>query len=398
MLYYFGGKFNPWTRGHYKVLDALCEHIQTSGCWKEGDQILIGVTEVRDDTGIKGHHLCSSEEYRMDLIRPSLRELESKYSFLKEHPGMFLTFQDTPYTYEFLKGYCEKHCIETWKNNDITLVLGDDEFNDLCESSSSNKDEFGRSLTAAVKKWKYADELLRMKAFVVKRVGISDIVSSTRVRDIFYRNPYTSYDDVKDYLSKSVFDNIKSWHYYWQQGYEDEYRKEETVYLKGYDAGKYPRPSATVDMIVVMQSIIGKGSDKVLLIRRKNFPFKGFWALPGGFLDINDDLTLEEAAERELMEETEIHWQFKPCDQFRTYSDMGTDPRCRVVDTVYAVKGPDWYVKAGDDAAELDWFDIDKLPRMAFNHRQIIEDYLHSSKYKETEPELAEECDNDVVI
>lgn len=373
MLYYFGGKFNPWTRAHFNVLDSLCKKIEDDKSWNsETDQILIGIVKLPANTEIKGHALCSSEEYREEMIQPSIRLLYKKYSFLESSKlDIRITYQNNPSTYEFLDEYCNKHEIADWINN-VTLILGEDEYADLIKSAC-----------CASTSWKYADKLSKMHIYTVPRESSNSIISSTKVREIFHRNPYTTYDEVKDYISKTTFDLIKSWHHYWQYGYEDEYRREENNALKNYDITKFPRPSATVDIIIIKnaekndETVDKTPVDNVLLIRRKNFPYKGYWALPGGFLDINEDESLEEAASRELLEETDIIFKFEPIDQFRTYSNIGTDPRGRIVDTVYVAKDDKWWPKAGDDACEFGWFKITELPRMAFNHRQIIDDYLN---------------------
>ncbi len=87
---------------------------------------------------------------------------------------------------------------------------------------------------------------------------------------------------------------------------------------------KYPRPAVTVDAIVF--AFIGEKKE-VLLIQRKNPPFKGLWALPGGFVDMNE--TLEEAVKRELQEETGI--QIENLQQFKAYSRVDRDPRERAI-------------------------------------------------------------------
>ena len=130
---------------------------------------------------------------------------------------------------------------------------------------------------------------------------------------------------------------------------------------------EYPRPCVTVDMVVFRKQ---GDALEVLLIRRKHPPHKDKWAFPGGF--INMDETLEEAAERELREETGltgIHFK-----QLYTYGDVHRDPRARVITVVYfGMAGNDHsMVKAGDDAKEARWFAADKVPEMAFDHDKIL--------------------------
>ena len=130
----------------------------------------------------------------------------------------------------------------------------------------------------------------------------------------------------------------------------------------------YPRPAVTADII-----ILKRVDDKqfVLLIERKHPPFEGMWALPGGFLDMNE--TLEEAALRELLEETGISGV--ELKQFHTFSKVNRDPRHRTITTVfigYADKKTAM-PEAGDDAAKAEWFALDKLPPLAFDHGMVME-------------------------
>ncbi len=136
----------------------------------------------------------------------------------------------------------------------------------------------------------------------------------------------------------------------------------------------YEKPSVTVDIAVC--SII-RGELNVLLIKRKNPPFKGSWALPGGFLDVAAKESLEETAARELQEETSLNGIIM--EQLKTYGDPGRDPRTRVITVAYYAMVPYTkvsLVKAGDDAAEVQWFPLRKLPELAFDHRIILSDIL----------------------
>lgn len=385
MVYYFGGKFNPWTRGHEDVLSKLCEKIRSDHDWNPSDLIVIGVTKLKDESGVRGHQLCSSEEYRIMSIAPAVRRLQKAFPFTDGKIDIVCQTKD--YTYEFLEEFMKKHktVTEDWMKN-ITLVLGEDELIDL-ENSTTVKQKSGYKPVHTY--WMYADELSKLPCFAYKR---DNGISATKVREILHRNPYVSYDEVKQYIHKSTFDVIKSYHIYWQFGHEDEYRRVENNRMKEYDITKFPRPSATVDIMVIKHAEHDP-TDKILLIRRKNYPYLGFWALPGGFLDINEDESLEEAAQRELNEEAGIFFKFTRNNQFRTYSDMGVDPRGRIIDTVFVTVGDNWVAIAGDDASEVCWFNIDDLPRMAFNHRQIIEDYVQSKTTPDPE-EVYDECES----
>jgi len=135
--------------------------------------------------------------------------------------------------------------------------------------------------------------------------------------------------------------------------------------------GKYiydwPRPMVSVDAVVFA---FFKNKAKLLLVNRGNEPFKGKWALPGGFVEIGEEL--EEAVARELAEETGL--VNVALEQMRTYGNVGRDPRGRMITITFmgiATEGLN-KIKAGDDAAEARWFDIEKPPKdMAFDHNEV---------------------------
>ena len=130
---------------------------------------------------------------------------------------------------------------------------------------------------------------------------------------------------------------------------------------------KYPRPALTVDAVVFQKSA---RKTEVLLIQRKNPPFRGGWALPGGFVDLDE--TLEKAVVRELFEETGLkNIQLK---QMHAFSTPGRDPRGHTISVVFwGILENDQKPKAGDDAQNAKWFDLNKLPKLAFDHDEVIE-------------------------
>ncbi len=132
---------------------------------------------------------------------------------------------------------------------------------------------------------------------------------------------------------------------------------------------KYPRAALTVDSIV----FVNEGNETfVLLIQRGNEPFIHKWALPGGF--INMDELLEDACKRELQEETGL--KVDKMTQFRTYDAISRDPRHRTISVIfYAELTEKKNVMAGDDAAKADWFSLNQLPELAFDHYQILNDF-----------------------
>lgn len=116
----------------------------------------------------------------------------------------------------------------------------------------------------------------------------------------------------------------------------------------------------------------------MLLIERGNEPYKGCWALPGGFLDMDE--TLEECAIRELEEETGLKVSIESIRQVGTYSRVNRDPRGRTISTAFiAVVDSPLPVKGQDDAARAEWFAIDSLPPLAFDHADIIRDGIDIS-------------------
>ncbi len=131
---------------------------------------------------------------------------------------------------------------------------------------------------------------------------------------------------------------------------------------------KYPRPAVTVDMLVFKKTNNGL---QLLLIQRDREPFLGFWAIPGGFMDMDE--TLEEAAYRELAEETGL--QNIALEQLKAYSAPGRDPRHRTISVAFiGFLTDNQQAKAGDDAHKAQWFPIHGLPSLAFDHAQIIAD------------------------
>jgi 8-oxo-dGTP diphosphatase len=120
---------------------------------------------------------------------------------------------------------------------------------------------------------------------------------------------------------------------------------------------------------------------EVLLIKRKYDPFKAHWALPGGFL-CDDDKTLEDAAERELYEETNVSNVY--LEQLYTFGDVGRDPRGRVVTVAYLalLRQEELELKASTDASGVAWWPVSELPQLAFDHNHIISYAYQRLKYK----------------
>jgi 8-oxo-dGTP diphosphatase len=135
----------------------------------------------------------------------------------------------------------------------------------------------------------------------------------------------------------------------------------------------YPRPLVSVDAIILDEQT----ESKILLIKRKNYPYAEMWALPGGFIEMEE--TLEESVKREVYEETSLTvYNF---NQFRVYGDSGRDPRDRCITIVFfCFVNHSLPIKANDDAKDIKWFNLKELPKLAFDHNKIINDFIALKK------------------
>ncbi|MDA3892408.1 MAG: NUDIX hydrolase [Salinivirgaceae bacterium] len=136
---------------------------------------------------------------------------------------------------------------------------------------------------------------------------------------------------------------------------------------------EYPRPMVAVDILVLRKF---NESSFILLIKRLNQPYVDQWAMPGGFVD--KDESLIDAANRELFEETGLNGL--KLRQFKAFGDPGRDPRGHSVSIVFIaeIEAELIELKAGDDAKDAEWFNINNLPPLAFDHELIIEKALKS--------------------
>lgn len=143
---------------------------------------------------------------------------------------------------------------------------------------------------------------------------------------------------------------------------------------------EHERPSVTVDVVVIAKL---NERREVLLVRRRKPPFEGCWALPGGFVEPSEPL--KAAAQRELQEETGI--DLSGLKQLHTFGDPDRDPRGWTISVAFLTlpdKGEveSWQLRAGSDAGEVGWFDLDKLPELAFDHAVIL---VHARQALEAE-------------
>lgn len=155
---------------------------------------------------------------------------------------------------------------------------------------------------------------------------------------------------------------------------EGKYLKDD---VSNYNSEAYEKPSVTVDMCIC--SIIDSDL-KVLLIKRKHPPYRDYWAIPGGFVDLPKKETLEQTASRELREETGLKDIY--IEQLKTYGDPDRDPRMRIITVAYFALVPynflkNQNIKADDDAGDVGWFSLRELPeKLGFDHRKILDDLL----------------------
>ena len=129
----------------------------------------------------------------------------------------------------------------------------------------------------------------------------------------------------------------------------------------------YKNPKITADGAIIK-------NDKILLIKRKNDPFKGKWALPGGFVEYGEKV--EDAVKREVFEETGLETKIKKI--IGVYSDPNRDPRGHTVTIVYLLDIIGGDLKSNDDASDAKFFNFKDLPDLSFDHNIIIKDTIRS--------------------
>lgn len=349
MIYYYGGTFDPITKAHEAIIRRIKKEM------RESDKLIIGI--VQNDE--KNYNVSVND--RLNMVKKSLDAHE-------------IVIQDKR-TYEYLDAH--------YRGEKITICMGDDEWYALCSGKWVNWDlllkcyeffVFDREVHDREDK----DDVIVLPAGInptVTFLGAGDTtdgISSTAVREILFKNPECHYSDVRDYITHVVFRYIKDNELYFQNG--NDYNEKEKEFLKEYAVKKeknhWGEPSVTTDTVAY-------NGDKILLIRRGNYPYKNYWALPGGFFEKTDE-DLNFGAQRELKEETGIDIDPKYFRQIKTYGH-NFDPRMKIVDVAFSVrvsKKDMNKVKGLDDACDARWFQIDELPKLAFHHEQIINDFL----------------------
>lgn len=144
-------------------------------------------------------------------------------------------------------------------------------------------------------------------------------------------------------------------------------KKSELKEAREYDHTKYEKPSVTTDLVIFS---LRDEKLNILLVKRKEWPFEGKYALPGGFVKMDE--TLDEAAKRELEEETGVKNIY--LEQLYTFGDVKRDPRLRVITVSYLalIHSDNVKLQAGSDAAAVKWHPVSDLPELAFDHDSII--------------------------
>ena len=350
MIYYYGGTFDPITKAHEAIIRKIKKEM------RESDKLIIGI--VQNDE--KNYNVSVND--RLNMVKKSLDAHE-------------IVIQDKR-TYAYLDAH--------YRGEKITICMGDDEWYSLCSGKWVNWDLLLKCYEFMVFYREDNDKIYREdNDEIVLPAGINpnvtflsaedtDGISATAVREILFKNPECHYSDVRDYITHVVFRYIKDNELYFQNG--NDYNEKEKEFLKEYAVKKeknhWGEPSVTTDTVAY-------NGDKILLIRRGNYPYKNFWALPGGFFEKTDE-DLNFGAQRELKEETGIDIDPKYFRQIKTYGH-NFDPRMKIVDVAFSVrvnkKDMD-KVKGLDDACDARWFQIDELPKLGFHHEQIINDFL----------------------
>jgi len=207
----------------------------------------------------------------------------------------------------------------------------------------------------------------------IKEYG--NLSKAVKLMNMSYRNGWGKIRDVEERTGKKIIEStrggkLKGETKLTEFGEEllNSYKRYDDV-LGYYISRPFKVPSLTVDGI-----LIENGS--VLLIKRRNDPFKDFYALPGGFVEYGE--TVEQALEREMMEELSV--EVKISSIVGIYSSPDRDPRDHTISIAYLIERIDGVPSPGDDAAEVKFFDLKKLPNLAFDHGLILHDAIKAYK------------------
>lgn len=357
MIYFYGGTFDPITNAHIDILKTLSKKL------RQNDMLMVGVAN-NDEKNYK-----TTINHRMKMVQDMINEKLQKYNIL--------IVKQEARTYKFIQDYIAQTGV-TMK--DFTICVGEDEWKSLYAAKWVNYELLLKNFKFMVIKRDSEDEIKVPKGFntdvTAIKVKVSDGISSSKVREILSNDPDSHYEDVKQMITHHTFRYIKENELYWQNS--PDYDKKEKKFLAEYAIKKsqngWCEPSVTAD-------VVAYNGDEILLIRRKNFPYRNYWCTVGGFFDLSDE-DLNHTASREFMEETTLKYNPSDFRQIKTYSHH-FDPRMRIIDTAFEVRIAKKDMKnaiGSDDAAEARWFNVNDLPNLGFHHNQIIEDWKKKHK------------------
>lgn len=357
MIYFYGGTFDPITNAHIDILKTISKKL------RQNDMLMVGVAN-NDEKNYKTHI-----NHRLNMVQDIVNEKLQKYNIC-------IVKQESR-TYKFIQDYIAQTGV-TMK--DFTICVGEDEWKSLCAAKWVNYELLLKNFKFMVIKRDSEDEIKVPKGFntdvTAIKVKVSNGISSSKVREILSNDPDSHYEDVKQMITHHTFRYIKENELYWQNS--PDYDKKEKKFLAEYAIKKsqngWCEPSVTAD-------VVAYNGDEILLIRRKNFPYRNYWCTVGGFFDLSDE-DLNHTASREFMEETTLKYNPSDFRQIKTYSHH-FDPRMRIIDTAFEVRIAKKDMKnaiGSDDAAEARWFNVNDLPNLGFHHNQIIEDWKKKHK------------------
>lgn len=359
-MIYYGSAFDPITEAHEAIIKTLMTY---------NEKLVIGISNDDEKT-----------------YTESLENRINTFNYAINIKGGLDVLEQTERTFTFIEN--------NFKGESVSLCIGSDNMDRILKGDAGG--------------WKNTDKLINRvdKFYVIPRtpdvhydmpdkIVLVDIdlskytkVSSTSIRNKFYYNPNLEYSNDLG-VSVWAFDWIKRNGLYHQNKPENQI--EEAKFIENYNPNKFPKPSVTADILVTYKN-------KVLLIRRKNHPYKNYWCLPGGFfIPENFDNVVENkrefadedinfTAQRELKEETGLQLDINRFEQIKTYAGK-FDPRMRIVDVAFSVKLNSHeselvkIAKADDDAADLNWFSLVNLPKLGFHHAQIIADWKADKRF-----------------
>lgn len=364
MIIYYGGAFDPPTLAHEFIVRTIEEKVV-----KQGDRFLIGVSNNDEK------YYQESILNRYNLARAAFGnnkeyviQKERMYSFIKNNFGdenVAIVIGADEYERLFIK--------HEWENSEE--LISDPKISFVLFSRGEVTPELQVSITevcannnVVLSEHEYyrQTEPKITPFFLYKAIPQ---VSSSKTREILFAKDECKRDNIIKYISDSIFTAIQEAHLY-----QDYYAEKEV--LRNYDPNKYVQPSVTATIAVYDYSL-----NHVVLIKRKSAPYKNFWALPGGFFEPQCDKTIVATAARELYEETGLDIKEKRFRFVRYYDAVNLDPRCRIIDMLFAVRldqneGLSFLSKihANDDAVDIMTCAINDLPAtMAFHHKNAVE-------------------------